>query len=127
MVFAACVFVVILNSAYGIIHAKKGRIRAARTFGASRWQIFIWVSFFEALPQTMVGMRTALSLSLIVVVVSEMFIGTKFGLGQRIFDAYTKNSIEELYAVILFVGIIGYLFNKIFFAIEGRIVFWAGK
>jgi len=127
MVFASCVFVVLLNSAYGVIHASKGRIRAARTMGANRWQVFWWVTFYEALPHTLVGMRTALSLSLIVVVVSEMFIGTQYGLGQRVFDAYARNSIAELYALIILIGVVGYALNKLFVTAERHIVFWAGK
>jgi NitT/TauT family transport system permease protein len=127
MAFAATVFVVILNSAYGVLQAKPTRIRAAKVFGASRGQIFRWVTFYEALPQTMVGMRTALSLALIVVIVSEMFIGTEFGLGQRVFDAYTVNLIDDLYAVLLLTGFLGYLMNRAFVAVERRVVFWTGQ
>jgi ABC-type nitrate/sulfonate/bicarbonate transport system permease component len=72
MAFAATVVVVILNSAYGVLQAQKTRIRAAKVFGATRWQVFRWVTFFEALPQTFVGMRTSLSLALIVVIVSDV-------------------------------------------------------
>lgn len=127
MTFTATIFVVIINSAYGVIQSKKQRIKVAQIFGATKWQIFSKVILFESLPQTVVGMRTSLSLSLIVVVVSEMFIGTKYGMGQRIFDAYTRNSIDELYAVILTVGIAGFLLNKVFIKLENKIIFWAGK
>ena len=127
MVFASAIFVIILNSAYGVQHATKTRIKMAKSFGATDWQIFRMIVFFESLPGTLVGMRVALSLSLIVVIVSEMFIGTKFGLGQRIFDAYSRNYVAELYAVVLFIGIIGYLLNKIFVRFEQRVVFWAGR
>lgn len=127
MVFAGTFPVVVLASAYGVMNAAKTRIRAARTFGASRLQIFRWVIFFEALPQTLVGMRTSLSLALIVVVVSEMFIGTRVGLGQRIYESYTVNNTVELYAVLLLTGLLGYAMNRIFLALEKRIVFWAGR
>lgn len=127
MTFAATVFVVILNSAYGALQARQTRLRAAQVFGASPSQIFRWVVFFEALPQTLAGMRTALSLSLIVAIVSEMFIGTQLGLGQRVFDAYTVNDTPKLYAVLLLIGFIGYLMNFCFVKLENRVVFWAGK
>lgn len=127
MAFVATVFVVILNSAYGVLQAKKARLRAARVFGASPWQVFKWVVFFEALPQTLVGMRTSLSLALIVVIVSEMFIGTRIGLGQRVYDAYTLNLTEELYAILVLTGVLGYLINRLFIAAERRIVFWTGE
>lgn len=127
MAFAATVVVVILNSAYGVLQAQKTRIRAAKVFGATRWQVFRWVTFFEALPQTIVGMRTSLSLALIVVIVSEMFIGTRNGLGQRVFDAYTVNLTVDLYAVLLVTGFVGYLANRLFVLAEKRIVFWTGR
>lgn len=127
MAFAATVFVVILNTAYGVLQARKTRIRAATVFGASKWQLFKWVIFFEALPQTMVGMRTSLSLALIVVIVSEMFIGTQTGLGQRVFDAYTKNLTEELYAILVIMGVLGYIFNRLFVMLEKKVVFWVGE
>jgi NitT/TauT family transport system permease protein len=127
MAFAATVFVVILNTAYGVVQAQKTRIRAARVFGASSWQVFKWVTFFEALPATLVGMRTSLSLALIAVIVSEMFIGTQKGLGQRVFDAYTVNLTVDLYAVLLFCGFLGYIVNRLFVQLEKRIVFWTGK
>lgn len=127
MAFTATVFVVVLNSAYGVRQAQRTRIRAAKVFGATRWQTFRWVTWFEALPLTLVGMRTALSLALIAVIVSEMFIGTQKGLGQRVYDAYTTNLTVDLYAVLLFCGFLGYLMNRLFVVIEKRIVFWTGK
>jgi ABC-type nitrate/sulfonate/bicarbonate transport system permease component len=127
MVFASTVFVVILNSAYGVFHTAPARVKMAKTFGASRWQIFSRITLFDALPSTLVGMRTALSLSLIVVVVSEMFIGTKEGMGQRVFEAYQKNAPDTLYALILLLGLVGYAANKLFILVETRVAFWAGK
>ena len=64
---------------------------------------------------------------LIVVIVSEMFIGTRVGLGQRIYDAYTVNLTEELYAVLLIAGLLGYGINHLFALAESRIVFWTGR
>jgi NitT/TauT family transport system permease protein len=75
----------------------------------------------------LVGMRTTLSLSLIVVIVSEMFIGTQNGLGQRIYDSYQFNLTVDLYAVLLVTGFLGYLSNRLFLFAEERLVFWTGK
>ena len=127
MTFTATVFVIIINSAYGVIQTSKQRIKVAKIYGANKLQIFSQIILFEALPHAVVGMRTSISLALIVVIVSEMFIGTKYGLGQRVYDAYTRNSIAELYSVILLIGIIGYLINKLFVYFEQKLIFWAGK
>lgn len=127
MVFTATVFVVILNSAYGVANSTQARVKMARVFGATQWQVFRYVVALEALPQVLVGMRTTLSLSLIVVIVSEMFIGTQFGLGQRVFESYQRNAIVDLYALLLVIGMLGYLSNRVFVSVERRYVDWAGQ
>jgi NitT/TauT family transport system permease protein len=127
MVFTATVFIIILNSAYGVSHATETRAKMARAFGANPLQVFWHIRLFEAMPQIVVGMRTGLSLSLIVVIVSEMFIGAQHGIGQRIFDAYSRNAVPELYGVIVFLGVLGFLSNAMFVLVERKIVYWAGQ
>lgn len=127
MVWVAVFFISIVNSAYGALRASKTRLQMAKTFGASDWQIFRDVTAWEAVPQTFVGIRIALSNSLIVVIVSEMFLGTEYGLGQRVFDAYSKNVVEELYGMLLLIGVIGYLLNKLLVVAEQKMLFWVGK
>jgi ABC-type nitrate/sulfonate/bicarbonate transport system permease component len=127
MAFTATVFVVILNSASGAAQTSRTRLRMAAVFGASAWQRFRHVVFWEALPQVLVGMRTALSLALIVVIVSEMFIGTQEGIGQRIYDSYSFNLTTDLYALLLVTGLLGFAMNRVFLVAERRIVFWTGR
>jgi NitT/TauT family transport system permease protein len=126
MVAVACVFVVTLNTAYGVLHRKPLRAQVAELYGATPWQLFREVIFWEALPQILIGLRVALSYALIVAIVCEMFMGTQRGLGQRVFEAYNTYAIVELYAIILLVGLTGYGLNKLFAGIE-RLVHWVGR
>ena len=104
------------------------RRKMAAVFGASKFQIFrLIIIIMDALPQIFVGLRLALAQSLIVTVVSEMFIGTDFGLGQRVYDSYLTNSVTTLYALLIVLGVIGYGANKLLVFLESRIVFWTGK
>ncbi len=120
----ASTLIIVFNTAYGVIHGKKSRIVAAKLMGASRFQIFRSIVFWECLPQTFVGVRSAVSLSLVVIVVTEMFIGTNQGLGHRIIDAQIKYDIADMYASILLTGVIGYAFNAVFLAAERRFLRW---
>lgn len=122
-----CAWIIIVNSAYGVLHSPKTRMKLAQIFKATKLQIFKDITFFEALPQIFVGLRLSISIALIVVVVAEMFIGTKIGLGQRIFDAHLTYRTTELYAVILLAGLLGYILNKLFLLIEKRVLHWTGK
>ncbi len=121
------VLVIVFNTAYGVMHTKKSRLLAAQLMGAGKTQIFRWILFWESLPQTVVGLRSAVSLSLIVIIVTEMFIGTTVGLGRRIIDAQITYEIPAMYATILLTGILGYLLNLLFVVIEKRFLHWSGK
>ncbi len=123
----ASALIIIFNTAYGVIHGKKSRILAAKIMGASRFQVFTSIVFWESLPQTFIGVRNAVSLSLVVIVVTEMFIGTNQGLGHRIIDAQIKYDIADMYASILLTGIIGYGFNVLFLFAERRFLRWTNK
>lgn len=127
MAFAASFFVIVLNSAYGVKHAGRTRDEMARLYGASRFQRFVHVTFFDALPQTVVGWRVALSYALIVSIVVEMFMGTQLGIGQRVFDAYNTYAIPDLYALVVLVGVVGYALNVAFVFAEQRAIHWAGR
>lgn len=119
--------VVLFNVAYGVMNARQTRLLAARVMGASRLRIFRDVLFYESLPQTFVGLRTAVSLALVVIVVAEMFIGSDDGLGKRIIDSQITFDMPQLYGTILVSGVLGYGLNLAFLTLESRLVHWAGR
>lgn len=119
--------ILVINSMYGVHLGKELRINSARTMRISGFNLFKKIIFPEALPQIFNGMRIAISLSLIIVVVTEMFIGTNSGLGNRILEAQLAYRIPEMYSTILITGILGFLINKGFIFVEKRIVHWKGK
>lgn len=120
-------WIILINTIYGVWNSSKLRQQVGLVFRASRFQIIKEIILPDALPQIFVGLRIALSLSLIMIVVTEMFIGTRIGLGQRIFDSYASYRIPELYSFILIVGLLGYIFNKVFIFFERRIIHWTEK
>lgn len=118
---------IVFNSAYGVIHAKQSRILAAKVMGANRWRIFKDILLMESLPQTFIGLRSGISIALVIVIVAEMFIGTEQGLGKRIIDAQQVLNVQDMYASILVTGLLGYFLNVLFLIIEKRVIHWSGK
>jgi len=123
----ASMLIIIFNTAYGVMHAKKSRVLAAQIMGATKAQIFRWILFWESLPQTFIGLRSAVSLSLIIIILTEMFIGTTSGLGRKIIDSQITYEIPTMYATILLAGIVGYFLNLLFLVLEKRFLHWSGK
>jgi NitT/TauT family transport system permease protein len=119
--------IVLFNSAYGVMNARKQRVMAAKVMGASRWQIFKDVLIWESLQPTFVGLRSAVSMALVIVIVAEMFIGSENGLGHRIIDSQQVMNVRDMYASIIAAGALGYALNVVFLLIERRVVHWSGR
>lgn len=119
--------IVVFNSAYGVINARKQRVMAAKVMGATRWQVFKDVLIWESLQPSFVGLRSAVSMALVIVIVAEMFIGADSGLGNRIINAQQVMNVKDMYASILAAGALGYALNVIFLLVEKKIVHWSGR
>lgn len=119
--------IILFNTAYGVMNARKQRQLAARVMGASKVRILTDVTIWESLPQTFVGMRSGISIALVIVIVAEMFIGSTDGLGQRIINAQMIFDMPEMYAAIFASGALGYGLNLLFIILERRFVHWGGK
>jgi len=119
--------IVIFNSAYGVINARKQRVMAAKVMGATRWQVFKDVLIWESLQPSFVGLRSAVSMALVIVIVAEMFIGADSGLGNRIINSQQVMNVKDMYASILAAGALGYALNVLFLLVERRIVHWSGR
>jgi sulfonate transport system permease protein len=118
---------ILFNVAYGVMGARKQRQLAARVMGAPGWRVLSDVTLMESMPQVFVGMRSGVSIALVIVIVAEMFIGSTDGLGQRIMNAQTVFEMPEMYAAIFAAGLLGYVMNLVFILTERRFVHWGGK
>lgn len=119
--------IVMFNSAYGVMNARKSRILAAKVMGASSFQVFRDVLLYESLPQTFVGLRNGISTALVIVVVAEMFIGSDQGLGHRIIEGEQILHVTDMYASIIVAGLLGYALNVLFMVLDKRLIHWNGK
>lgn len=117
-------WIVLINTTSGVWNSSKMRIKVAKVFRFSEVEIFKRVVFFESLPQIFIGLKTSLSLTLVMIIITEMFFGTRYGIGTQIFNSYSSYDTAKLYAMIIIVGGIGYLLNKLFTILEKRIIHW---
>lgn len=76
-----------------------------------------------ALPSIVAGLRIAVSIGLLMVVISE-FLGEGDGLGRYILFQQSQFNIPELYGGILFLGLLGYVLNSLFLLAEQRVLAW---
>jgi len=125
--FYGCVLVIIVNSSYGVANVPALRRTVGRVYGFSNAQVFWKIVVPDSLPQVFAGMRTAVSLALVLAIVVEMFIGSPSGLGKKIYDYHLLFETPKLYATVGITGLFGYLLNQGFLRLERHIVHWADK
>lgn len=116
--------VIIFNLAEGVAMIHPQKIHTMKLFGASWFQILTKMTLYESLPYIFIGIRNGVSLALVVIVVTEMFVGTNSGLGKSIIDYQITYEISKMYATVFLVGFLGYSLNKSIQLIEKRIVHW---
>lgn len=126
IVVYACSLIVLVNTAYGARQVKASRILSAKVMGANHWDVFWKIIIPESAVGIFAGLRVALSLSFVLIIVTEMFIGTTVGLGYQIMNSQMVYRIPEMYADIILAGVIGYLANWSLLAVESKILHWVG-
>lgn len=110
----------------GVRSVSLQRLQAARSLGASQWQVFRYVVFPSALHEIFTGARLAIGVVYATLIAAEIIAGST-GLGWMILDAGRFMRSDYVFAGIIAIGIAGLLLDRLLLLIEHRIVHWAGK
>ena len=77
-----------------------------------------------AMPEILVGCRTGLVLALITMVTSEM-IARQTGIGNILFNSLDMAQYETVYAMIVVIGVLGFVIDALFERLRASLVAWA--
>lgn len=116
-------FPIVLNTIAGARHVSDLHLRSARMLGASPLYVLIHVVLPASLPSTMVGVRLAMGLSWVLVIVAEM-VAVKSGLGYELWNAYYYARMDIVVAAMLTVGVLGYLSDLVVLFLSERVTDW---
>jgi NitT/TauT family transport system permease protein len=108
IVFINAFFPVLLNTIGGVKAIDADLLRAARSFRASDWQIFTTIVIPGSVPFILTGVRQAVALGLIGVVVGEMFGGSE-GIGYMVNyggQTFQTDAVFLGVVIIAFAGIV---------------------
>jgi sulfonate transport system permease protein len=114
---------VLLNSTDGVRGVDPQLLEVSRVYGLSRSDRIFRVVLPAASPQIFAGMRTSLSIAVILMVISEM-VASVNGVGYYVLQSQRAFRIPEMWAGIILLGLIGYVLNVIFVLWERRVLVW---
>ena len=102
LVAAGVLFPIYLNTFHGIRHVDRALIEMARSYGLGPWALFSRVILPGALPSILVGLRYALGIMWLTLIVAET-ISASAGIGYM-----TMNAREFLQTDVVLLGIVVY-------------------
>jgi ABC-type nitrate/sulfonate/bicarbonate transport system permease component len=114
---------ILLNTIDGARSVEPLKLDIARVFALTRFQRFRLIILPSATPKIFAGLRVSLSLSIILMVISEMVGGTD-GIGYTLYSARDAFETVDMWAAIVLLGIIGYTFNSALLRVERRVLAW---
>jgi ABC-type nitrate/sulfonate/bicarbonate transport system permease component len=123
VVFLLAIFPIVINTSTGMRSTDRIYIEAARSFCASRTQIFSKVLIPSALPFIVAGLRLGIGRGLVGVVIGE-FIGARAGLGYLIFRSSQAFQIDAMWVGVFLLAGTGVVAVLVLQSVERRMAPW---
>ena len=113
LIFLGCMLPVTLGAFNGARSSERVLVWSARSMGASRLRMLWDVVVPSAMPELLNGIRTALALSFILLVSSELIVARQ-GLGYLIGYLGADGNYESMFAVVLTVAFLGFAADRLY-------------
>ncbi|HTM09182.1 MAG TPA: ABC transporter permease [Verrucomicrobiae bacterium] len=126
IIFLGAVFPLLINTRDGVKTTPANLLNAARSFGASEWQIFRNVVLPSTVPFILTGLRLAVGRALIGVMVGELYAATA-GIGFMITVAGATFQTDKVFVGVLIFAISGMAATEAIDRFERRFDKWRPK
>ncbi|MGB7542022.1 MAG: ABC transporter permease [Burkholderiales bacterium] len=123
LIFLGCMLPVTLGAFNGARGSEQALVWSARSMGASRLRTLWDVVLPSALPEMLNGIRTALALSFVLLVSSELIVA-RSGLGYLIGFLGAGGTYDAMFAVVLTVAFLGFVADRVYQKVVNRVLQW---
>jgi NitT/TauT family transport system permease protein len=123
LIFLGCMLPVTIGAFNGARSSEQVLVWSARSMGASRLRMLWDVVLPSAMPELLNGIRTALALSFILLVSSELIVAQK-GFGYLIGFLGANGTYDAMYAVVFSVAFLGFAADRIYLLVTKRALAW---
>ncbi|WP_247887014.1 nitrate ABC transporter permease [Azospirillum sp. SYSU D00513] len=120
VIFITSVWPIILNTAVGIRQIPEDYRNVARVIRLSGPEYFFKIMLPATVPYMFTGLRIGIGLSWLAIIAAEMLIGG-VGIGFFIWDAWNSSLMSEIILALVYVGIVGFLLDRMIGALGARV------
>lgn len=119
------IWIIVLDTRAGLRHVSPSLIEMARSFGATRVQLYGKILVLAALPEILTGIRLGVIRGVKGVIIGQLLVSI-IGLGE-LFELYSRSFLlEEFWALTLILFAFAILLAEGVAAIERRVAYFAG-
>jgi nitrate/nitrite transport system permease protein len=112
VIFITAIWPIIINTAVGIRNIPQDYRNVAQVLRLNHLEFFWKIMVPSAAPYIFTGLRIGIGLSWLAIVAAEMLIGG-VGIGFFIWDAWNSSHISEIILALIYVGVIGFVLDRI--------------
>ena len=112
VIFITAIWPIIINTAVGIRNIPQDYRNVAQVLRLNHFEFFWKIMVPSAAPYIFTGLRIGIGLSWLAIVAAEMLIGG-VGIGFFIWDAWNSSHISEIILALVYVGVIGFVLDRI--------------
>ncbi|MCK5342162.1 MAG: ABC transporter permease subunit, partial [Candidatus Heimdallarchaeota archaeon] len=125
-IFLSAFFPMLLTSLAGVQQINKIYFEVGKNYGVRNWKVFTHILFPGSLPSILAGLRLAANVSFIISISVEIISATS-GLGVLLWFAWQTFRVNELYAVLVVISLLGIIINYLFELMTNYFVPWLGE
>ena len=123
LVFLECLYPIVIVTSQGARGVSRVLLWSAANMGASRAAALRRVVVPAAAPFIFAGLRIALPIALIVVIITEM-VSSADGLGYLVIYSLSSLRTDRMLAVVVVIAALGWLLDRALVALRDRLVYW---
>ena len=120
---SVAIFPITVNTYAGIRDVRGSMLEIGRAYGATEWQIFSKIVMPAAIPFIMAGIRLAVGLAIIGIIVAEFFTAIS-GLGGMIVEYANVFATAKLFVPIIVIALVGVVLTELVMWLERRMSRW---
>jgi sulfonate transport system permease protein len=123
LITLACTWPILLNTIDGVRAINPAVLETGRAFRIPNRLRLMRITLMGALPQIFAGLRIAVSVGLVMLVISEIY-GSTQGIGHYILYSEQTYAVDQTWAGTLLIGIVGYLLSLALVGLERVSLRW---
>jgi bicarbonate transport system permease protein len=122
VIFITAIWPILINTAVGVRQIPSDYNNVAKVLQLPKSEYFFKILFPAALPYIFTGLRISIGLAWLAIIAAEIVMSGIVGIGFFIWNAYQNSQISEIILALVYIGLVGWLLDKMMGRIQTLIL-----